>query len=81
MKRVDLGYAETHLQGLIGEALEGEEIVIAREGVPLVRLEALPTPREPRVFGRDSGQIVMSDDFDDPMPEIEALFYGADDPS
>ncbi|HEY0780865.1 MAG TPA: type II toxin-antitoxin system prevent-host-death family antitoxin [Thermoanaerobaculia bacterium] len=81
MKRVNLDYAETHLSRLVGEALAGEEVVIAREGVPLVRLEPLAAPK-PRVFGKDAGKVVLSEDFNDPLPDLEALFYGVtDDPA
>ena len=30
-----------------------------------------------RVFGLDRGKFVVPDDFDDPMPEIEQLFYAS----
>jgi len=36
-------YAKTHLAGLIREAIGGEEVIIARDNQPLVRLMPLET--------------------------------------
>ena len=38
MKTVDIDAAETELSTLVDEALAGEEVVLAKEGKPLVRL-------------------------------------------
>jgi len=76
MRSVNLHYAKTHLSRLVDAAVGGEEIVIARAGTPLVRLAPLEPPQEERVLGADQGKIWIADDFDAPMPELEALFYG-----
>ena len=81
MKQVNLHRAKTHLSRLVDEAMAGEEIVISKAGTPLVRLVPLEAPREERVLGMDEGRISMGDDFDEPMPELEELFYGASDPA
>jgi antitoxin (DNA-binding transcriptional repressor) of toxin-antitoxin stability system len=59
--------AKTQLSKLIALAEQGDEVVIARDGLPIVRLSALSValPR-PRVFGQFNG--MMSD------AEIDALF-------
>lgn len=81
MREVTLQYAQAHLPSLVDEARAGEEVVIAEEGTPLVRLTPVPGRRQ-RAFGLDEGKIVIRDDFDEPMPEVEALFYGSsDDPA
>lgn len=81
MKSVNLHYAKTHLSRLVDQALAGEEVVIARAGTALVRLTPVEPTRAPRRLGRDRGRIVIHDDFDEPMPEIEELFYGSPDPA
>jgi antitoxin (DNA-binding transcriptional repressor) of toxin-antitoxin stability system len=81
MKQVDLDYAQAHLGELVEEALSGEEIVISGGADRAVRLMALGLQPAERVFGLDSGKIVLRDDFDAPMPELEALFYGDPDPA
>lgn len=75
---VNVHEAKTHLSRLIDRAAAGEEIVIGRAGTPVARLVPLAT-HPPRVFGALSGQIWMSDDFDEPDDEMIALFEGSDD--
>ena len=74
---VNVYEAKTQLSDLLKRAEAGEDIVIARAGTPVVRLVPVEkrTGRRP---GRGSlkGKIWMSDDFDDPMPDIEAAFAG-----
>ncbi len=42
MRQVTIHEAKTHLSKLIREALAGEEIIIAKNRTPLVRLDVLP---------------------------------------
>lgn len=78
MRKVNLHFAKTHLSRLVDEALGGEEVVIARDGTALVKLTPVEASGKQRVLGKDQGRIVLAEDFDAPMPEIEALFYGDD---
>ena len=71
MLKVNVHEAKTHLSRLIREALEGEEVVIAKGNRPLVRLEVLPGAREARELGSERGLIVrMEDDFDAPLEDF-----------
>jgi len=74
---VNVYEAKTQLSDLLKRVEAGEDIVIARAGTPVVRLVPVErrTGKRP---GRGSlkGKIWMSDDFDDPMPDIEAAFAG-----
>jgi len=62
--------AKTHLSRLIAEALAGEEVIIARGNVPVVRLVPM-NPRGCRSFGALKGKIAMDARFDEPLPEDE----------
>jgi prevent-host-death family protein len=78
MKQVSLYEAKTHLSALTDEAAAGEEIVISKNGKPkakLVALDATPAKRK-RQFGfwEHYGWEPPAN-FDDPDPEIEAMFY------
>lgn len=67
--------AKTNLSQLVDRAASGEEIIIAKNGVPLARLVALPERRAPRQPGGWEGRVVIADDFDAPLPpEILAAF-------
>jgi prevent-host-death family protein len=84
MKQVNLYEAKTDLSSLVEEAAAGEEIVIAKNGKPkakLVPLAAVDTaPVRPREFGIwDHYGWKLPENFDDPDPEIEAMFYGCDE--
>jgi antitoxin (DNA-binding transcriptional repressor) of toxin-antitoxin stability system len=59
--------AKTHLSRLIAEAVAGEEVVILRGKVPVVRLSPV-TPPGRRQFGAYKGRIALDDRFNDPLP-------------
>jgi prevent-host-death family protein len=67
--------AKTNLSQLVDRAAAGEEIIIAKNGVPLARLVPLRERATPRAPGGWEGRVVISDDFDAPFPpEIAAAF-------
>lgn len=70
--------AKTHLSRLVDAAEAGEEIVIAKAGRPCVRLVPVKRDESPRELGRLRGAIRVADDFDAPLPEVEALFEGVE---
>jgi prevent-host-death family protein len=74
---VNLDEAKTHLSQLVDRAARGEEILIAKSGIPLVRLTPAPFAGQERKPAGALGVTFMSDDFDDPLPpEIQAAFEG-----
>jgi prevent-host-death family protein len=73
---VNMHQAKTSLSRLVERALSGEEIVIARNGEPLVKLVPVPKERKPRVPGRSKGKIWISPDFEFTDEEISELFEG-----
>ncbi|MCB9657814.1 MAG: type II toxin-antitoxin system prevent-host-death family antitoxin [Polyangiales bacterium] len=67
---VDMEEAKTDLVRLVERALRGEEVVIARAGVPAVRLVPLVN-RGPRKLGQWRGQVRMSETFDEPLDNVD----------
>jgi antitoxin (DNA-binding transcriptional repressor) of toxin-antitoxin stability system len=49
--------------------------VIQEGDTPLVRLAPVIPIRRERVFGVYEGKVVVPDDFNEPLPEFEDLFY------
>ncbi len=76
-KMVNLYQAKTHLSELVERAASGEEVVIAKAGEPKARLVPLARPARPRKPGAWKGRVVVSPDFDAPLPEdVLAAFEG-----
>lgn len=69
MHTVHVDEAQTRLPELIGEAVEGEEVVIAREDGTAVRLVPVEPQARPR-FGSARGLFTMADDFDAPLEDF-----------
>lgn len=81
---VNVHHAKTHLSQLIAAVESGEEVVIARNGKPAVKLVVVVPPvRKSRKHLRGSGigKLWMAEDWDSPETnlEIQKLFE-ADDP-
>ena len=71
MALVNVHQAKTHLSQLLQEVERGEEVVIARSGVPVARLVAWRGPTQPVVApGAMRGQVELADDFDAPLDEL-----------
>jgi len=67
--------AKTRLSHLVDRAAKGEEILIAKSGVPLAKLVPLPKSKPKRKPGGWEGKIRISDDFDEPLPDdIQSAF-------
>lgn len=79
MDTVNLYEAKTNLSRLVDRAAAGEEIIIAKAGRPLARLVPIEKKEAlgPRPLGLLKGQVVIGDDFDDPLPQdIMEAFEG-----
>ena len=69
--QVNIHEAKTHLSRLIQEAINGKEVIIARDNKPVVRLDVMPEMRRHRRIGNAKGLILsMSDDFDEPLDDF-----------
>ena len=69
--------AKTTLSRLVARAQAGEEIVIARNGIPVARLVAVAeTNSMASVRGRWRGQVRIAEDFDE-LPDDVAEAFGA----
>ena len=66
MKQYNIAEAKSHFSELVKLALSGEEIVIARDNKPLLRLTPVHEIRKKRLPGSAKGQILaISSDFDE----------------
>lgn len=75
---INIHEAKTQLSKLLSRVALGEEFTIANRGVPVAKLVPYTSSKSTvdRQPGRLTGQITMSDDFDQEDEEIIKLFYG-----
>ena len=73
---VSLDDAKTRLSVQVDRAAAGEEIVIAKNGVPMARLMPIAVRGERRVPANAMRIKYIAPDFDEPDPEIERMFAG-----
>jgi len=66
--------AKTHLSSLIQKALDGEEVIIAKAGKPLVGLVPYTVEKEHVKFGLLKGKINISDDFNNFSDQVADMF-------
>jgi len=71
MSQVTIHKAQTHLGQLIQKALAGEEVVIAKGKVPLVKLVAVRNGNSERRIGADKGLVEIAADFNAPLDDFK----------
>jgi prevent-host-death family protein len=77
METVNIYDAKTRLSQLVDKAAAGEDVIVSRNGKPLVRITRLEGTRRRIRFGVLKGKIKIAKDFDAPLPEdILAGFEG-----
>jgi prevent-host-death family protein len=72
--QVDLGNAAAHLSGLVDRAAAGEEILIARNGIPVAKLVPLARQQQPRRPAGALGITFIAPDFDAADDETVGAF-------
>lgn len=72
---VNVSEAKANLSKLIDMVYHGEEVIIAKNNLPLVEL-VRHKPRQKRPLGLLAGEIRIPEDFLEEDPEINAMFYG-----
>lgn len=68
--KVSVYEAKSKLSQMINAALEGEEVIITRNGEVTVKLTPVVRKKADWI-GMYEGRIVIHDDFDDPLEELE----------
>jgi len=70
MIQVNIHHAKTHLSKLIQKAIEGEEVVIAKDNIPIVKLIQISYSPQNRKLGSAQGKIHLSEDFNEPIDDF-----------
>jgi prevent-host-death family protein len=69
-RQYNIADAKARLSSVVREALAGDDVVIARDNKPLVRVVPLAAGR--RVPGSARGQVALAVDFDAPLDDFAA---------
>ena len=69
MKKIHLHDIPDELKALLSELNEDTQIVLMDGDQPIARLLSPDTKSSKRIFGLTKGAFVMSDDFDEDLPE------------
>jgi len=65
MSKFNIADAKTHFSKLVQKAMLGEEVIIAKDNKPVLKLVPLDKPKQARKPGSGKGQIVyIAPDFD-----------------
>lgn len=68
--------AKTHLSNLVRRVLDGDQVVIAKSGTPLVQLVPYTGPRKGRAPGSARNLFEIHSDFDDPLEDSDLENWG-----
>lgn len=71
MFQVNIHQAKTNLSKLIKKAVNGEEVIIAKGNIPLVKMVGLATQHSKRKIGSAKGVITISKTFDEPLDDFK----------
>ena len=69
---VTLSDAKARFSEIVEKAVNGDEFIVTRMGKPVVRISRFVMSGERRKLGDLSGQIRISEDFDDWPPDLLA---------
>jgi len=70
MHQINIDEAKSNLPDLIDAAINGEEIVIAKDDQHVVKLVPISRNKPRPQFGSARGLISISDDFDEPLEDF-----------
>jgi prevent-host-death family protein len=77
METINIHNAKARLAQLVDKAAAGEDVVVIRNGKPLVRITRLQEPKRTIRFGVLKGKVRIAADFHAPLPyEVLAGFEG-----
>ena len=71
MARYNIAQAKARLSELVDKALAGDEVIIARDHKPLLKLVPLQDHSRPLKPGSARGRIRMADDFEAPLVDFK----------
>ena len=72
MHQFNVAEAKARLSQLVKKALDGEDVIIAKDNKPLVKLVPVRHTARRRQPGSAKGQVTLSKDFGEPLEDLKA---------
>lgn len=66
---VDIHEAQAQLLHLLALALQGGDVVISKDNIPVAKLVPIELETKRRIAGLHEGAMQLSDDFNAPLPD------------
>ena len=67
--QVNIYEAKSNFSKLINQVIAGEEVIVAKSGKPVAKIVPFENPTQNRKPGSAKGKLIISDDFDAPLPD------------
>jgi prevent-host-death family protein len=71
MLNIDINQAKQNFPELIEKTVSNGEVIITKDGQPIVKMVPLTKPKKERKLGTAKGLIKMADDFDQPIDDFK----------
>jgi prevent-host-death family protein len=71
MTKVNIAEAKARFSRLVQKAMLGEEVIIARDNKPVLKLVPIEPPSKPRKPGTAKGRVWTSPDFDETPEDFD----------
>ena len=68
-KVISINELQNKIPELLAFIAEGDNIIIEKDNKPFARLIPVSEKRKKRIAGLNKGEIWMSEDFDEPLPD------------
>lgn len=69
--RYNIAEAKARFSELVQKAMLGEDVIIAKDHKPVLRLVPVEDPKQARRPGSAKGQVTMSPDFEETPPDFQ----------
>ena len=76
MTIANMHFAKTNLSKLVSDAVDGKEVFIAKNNIPIIKLESNFQIPKNKIAGLLKGKINVASDFFEEDVEINKMFYG-----
>jgi len=76
MTIANMHFAKTNLSKLVSDAVNGKEVFIAKNNIPIIKLESNFLIPKNKIAGLLKGKINFASDFFEEDVEINKMFYG-----